>query len=153
MSDLIIAAVPAEIVYPLRQSILRPEKPYEFSVYTADNSESTLHLGAFLNGELVGIASVYLEAPEGRSVAGAWRLRDMGVQEPLRRKGFGSALLDACAAHISANHGAVFWCYARKPAIPFYLARGFQLDDRPFEMKGFGQRFYMWRFLNDDRPD
>lgn len=152
MSDLIIAAVSAEAVYPLRQSILRPEKAYDFSIYPADNSKSTLHLGAFLNGELTGIASIYLEAPAGVSVADAWRLRDMGVVEGMRRKGYGSALLKACVDHISANQGSFFWCYARKPAIPFYLTRGFQLNDRPFEMLEFGQRFFMWRLVNHGQP-
>ncbi|MCI0414550.1 GNAT family N-acetyltransferase [bacterium] len=152
MSDLIIAAVSAEAVYPLRQSILRPEKAYDFSIYPADNIKSTLHLGAFLNGELTGIASIYLEAPPGGSVPGAWRLRDMGVVEGMRRKGYGSALLKACVDHISANQGSFFWCYARKAAVPFYLNRGFQLDERSFEMPGFGERFFMWRLLSHGQP-
>ena len=148
MDDLLITAVSAETVYPLRQRILRPEKPYDFSIYPDDNRESTVHLGAFRDGELAGIASIYLESPAGRSGAEAWRLRDMGVVERFRRQGYGTALLTACLSHVSIRRGSYFWCYARKPAIPFYLARGLRLDDRPFAMPGFGERFFMWCLVN-----
>ncbi len=148
MKDIVVDRIPVESVYPLRQAILRPDKPFDFSIYPSDRETTTLHLGAFNEGQLVGIASLYHESPSEAADPGAWRLRDMGVLEPLRRQGYGRALLHACLAHIINSGDDLLWCNVRASAVPFYLAHDFQMREESFEMPGFGPRFFMWRKVN-----
>lgn len=145
--NFVVLPVPPQKIYPLRQSILRPDRSYEFSIYPADSIPTTLHLGAFLENELVGIASVYLESAPDNPKPNSWRLRDMGVVKGSRHRGCGRALLKSAIEYINSQRGSFFWCYARSTAIGFYQAHGFHLRDQAFELPGFGQRYFMWRDL------
>ena len=144
----VIRSVPVEILYPLRQAILRPEQTYTFSMYPSDRLPSTLHLAAYWGNEIIGIASVYLESPGESQRADAWRLRDMGVVETMRGKGCGRLLLNTAIDYIRSRNGHLFWCYARETAVPFYIANGFRCHGEPFDLLGFGQRFFLSRELN-----
>ena len=143
----VVRAIPVEETYDLRHAILHPEQPRSFSSYAGDRHATTWHAGAFLDGEQIGIASIYREAPPDRQNDCAWRLRDMGVLTHVRRHGCGTALLEACLAHIASHRGTMFWCYARANAVPFYLAHRFQIDGDVIDLPGFGPRVIMSRPL------
>jgi GNAT superfamily N-acetyltransferase len=151
VTEITAAPVQSTTAYPLRQALLHPDRLLEFSIYPADEAASTLHVGAFAAGALVGIASVYHESPPAAADAGAWRLRDMGVAESMRRRGCGSLLLRACLEHVAAQGGSQFWCNARPTAVPFYLAHDFRLREEAFVLPGFGPRYFMWRAVGVGR--
>jgi GNAT superfamily N-acetyltransferase len=151
MIEITAASVQSTTAHPLRQALLHPDRPLEFSVYPADEAATTLHVGAFAAGTLVGIASVYHESPPAGANAGAWRLRDLGVSESMRRQGCGRLLLWACLEHVAVHGGSLFWCNARPTALTFYLAHGFRRLGEAFEIPGFGPRYFMWRTVGDGR--
>ena len=150
-TEFTIGPIPSATAHPLRHTLLHPEHPPEFSIYPADDAAATLHLGAYSAGAITGIASIYHESPPAAANAGAWRLRDMGVSDSMRRRGCGSRLLQACVEHVTAHGGSLLWCNARPTAVPFYLAHGFRMREDCFEMPGFGLRYFMWRPVGDDR--
>jgi GNAT superfamily N-acetyltransferase len=149
----VIRQVSAAETRPLRQVILRPHQRVEELVYPGDDSPDAAHFGAFLNGELVGIASVYHEPPHGEANEAAWRLRGMAVVPQLHRKGIGSRLLRACIDHARQRGGKMMWFNARTPVVPFYRAHGFQVRGTEFELSGIGPHYFMRSEIGSRRAD
>lgn len=139
-----IRRISAAKTRPLRQAILRPHQRVEELVYRGDDSLDAAHFGAFLDEELVGIASVYRGPPHGDTDPRAWRLRGMAVVPRVQRQGIGSLLLRACVDH-AKQHGATILCFnARTPAVPFYEAHGFRIRGEQFELPHIGPHYFMW---------
>ena len=84
-----LRAIAAAEARPLRHAILRPNQSLAELVYPDDDAADTLHAGAFEGDALVGVASVYREAPPGERDERAWRLRGMGTLPNARRAGGG----------------------------------------------------------------
>jgi len=119
-----IQTITAAETLPLRHAILRPHMPMESLVYKGDDARDALHVGAFFENELVGIASVSFEPHE--TEPRAWRLRGMATQERIRGLGAGRALIEACVAHVIEHNGRMLWCHGRTSAWGFYRAMGFE---------------------------
>jgi len=141
----VIRQISAAVTRPLRQAILRPHQRVEELVYPGDDSPDAAHFGAFLDGELIGIASVYHEPPHDETDEKAWRLRGMAVVSRLHRNGIGSLLLRACVDHARQHGGTTMWFNARTPAVPFYQAHGFQVRGREFLLPNIGPHYFMWK--------
>ena len=141
---LLIRAVPAEEIRPLRQRILRPRQRFEDTVYPGDDLDDTVHFGAFDGERLVGIASLYREdRPDGPE--GGWRLRGMATEPDVRGAGFGAALLGACVERVAAAGGTELWCNARLGAVGFYERAGFQVVSEQFDIPDLGPHVVMAR--------
>ena len=132
---------------PLRHTILRPTQPFEATVYPLDDQPESGHFGAFLGDTLVGVASVYHEAPPGETDARAWRLRGMATVEAARGQGIGSALMQACFGHVRSHGGGVLWFNARTTAAGFYRRFGFAVQGSIFDIEGIGPHVVMERAL------
>ena len=150
--DGVRAITPAE-VRQLRHAVLRPFDPPEKLVYAGDDAPGTLHAGAFVGGELVGIASVCREAmpagsdTRGSVAGGSWRLRGMATVPAVRGTGLGRALLEGCFRHILAQGGDLLWCNARVAALGFYERMGFIAQGPEFEIVPIGPHYVMTRRL------
>lgn len=118
----------------LRLAVLRPGQPSEAAVWALDDDPESVHLGAFLDGCCVGIASV---VPEDR-----WRLRGMAVEPSLRGAGIGAALVAELQSRFGAA-GRPLWCNARTTAAGFYVRLGFVIEGEPFDVPGIGPHVVM----------
>jgi len=58
-----IKCIDASETYELRQKILRPTQQLDDCKYPSDYETNSFHLGAFLNDELISIASFSHEIP------------------------------------------------------------------------------------------
>jgi GNAT superfamily N-acetyltransferase len=145
--EVAVVTIPAEEVRPLRGRLLRPGQSAEELVYPGDALPGALHLGAWVDGELAGIASVSPEPVPGSSDGDAWRVRGMATVPEVRGRGVGAALLEACLEHARAQGGRVAWCNARTPAVGFYERFGFHVEGEEFELPGIGPHFLMRRAL------
>ncbi|MDQ6727098.1 MAG: GNAT family N-acetyltransferase [Actinomycetota bacterium] len=153
----LIRPVTAEEVRLLRHRVLRPDQPFDSTVYDGDELSDTVHLGAFeVDGEggaqlpgtrLVGIASLYHEPRPGPGSPDGWRLRGMATVPEARGRGFGMALLAACGAHVAGAGGTELWCNARRAAVGFYRRGGFDVVGAEFEVPGLGPHVVMVRPL------
>lgn len=119
--DARIEAVPLAEVLPLRQAVLRPTQPIDACVFPGDEDPDAVHLAAFVDGALVGVASLAPDPrpsgdPDGR------RIRMVGVVESARGRGLGEALVAACLAHAPAGE---VWLSARLHLVDWYEALGF----------------------------
>ena len=133
----------------LRHQLLRPhQEPWEI-VFDGDDAVDTLHVGAFDEDSLVGIASVMREAPPWDEIADrAWRLRGMATLPEVRGQGYGGALLERCLAHAIEQGGGLAWCTSRVPAAGFYRRFGFESEGDVFEIPPIGPHVLMRRGLS-----
>ena len=140
-----VRPVAATETRPLRHLVLRPGQPAESTVSPGDDDPDTRHLAAFVDGQLVGIASIYREARSGADILPGWRLRGMATSGEARGTGVGRALLGACLEHVAAEGGGEVWCNARTEALGFYAAAGFEIVGEEFEIAGIGLHRVMRR--------
>jgi GNAT superfamily N-acetyltransferase len=151
-SDPVVAAVPAELTRPLRQSVLRPGRPAEESVFPGDDDPRTVHVAARLapGGEVVAVGTLLAEAPPwpvpDQVGARSWRIRGMATHPDARGRGIGAAVLAELLRRAEAGGGALVWCNARVPALSFYARAGFTPVGAPFEAPGIGPHQAMQRF-------
>lgn len=140
----LIRAVPAAEVRPLRLSVLRPNQTLAETVYEGDELPDTVHLAAVDGDRVVGIGSLYRE-DRARGPSPGWRLRGMATAEEVRGAGFGAAVLGACVDRAAAEGGVELWCNAREAAIGFYRRGGFEIVSEPFDVPGIGAHVVMAR--------
>jgi GNAT superfamily N-acetyltransferase len=131
----------------LRQQVLRPNQRPEEQVYPHDDEPATLHAGAFDEGKLVGIATVFPEPPPGETDPRAWRLRGMAVLPEMQGRGIGRSLLEFCVAYIRAENGTALWCNGRTSARKFYESFGFAATGPEFDMPVSGPHFVFRRAI------
>ncbi len=129
----------------LRSAVLRPFQSPEELVYFGDDAPDTLHIGAFHNGELVGIATVCRDPLPGGVDPDVWRLRGMATIAQVRGRGYGRALLERCIEHVANRGGKLLWCNGRKSAAGFYRALGFEVSGGEFEVTGTGPHYQLRR--------
>lgn len=151
MSD--VRAIAAEETHELRRRVLRPHQSIAQMVYPGDDAPDARHFGAFLDGALVGIASIYREddvEASGQARAGGFRLRGMATLDEVRGRGFGAALLRACLEHAARSGAHYVWCNARTTASGFYEVLGFKPIGAVFELAGIGPHVRMRREISDE---
>ena len=119
-----IGSVSWEQTIPLRHSVLWPTKSPEYCHVEGD--DNALHFGAFNNGELVCVASVYIKFDKAR-------LRKFATKSSYQNQGIGSRMLKSIIDSLKKTDATVFWCDARESALSFY---------QRFGMKPYGERFY-----------
>lgn len=142
-----VRPITASETWPLRLSVLRPDRPLAAAQFPGDDLPSTKHLGAFHSGEIVGIASLFLaELPEQPGV-GALQLRGMATAPTVRGAGFGRALVAASVAVAQENGMKLIWCNARTSAAGFYRKLGWARVGAQFDIPDVGPHFRMWRPL------
>jgi ribosomal protein S18 acetylase RimI-like enzyme len=128
---------------PLRHSLLRPGRPIATAHFPGDDDTTSRHFGAFRNGQLVGIASLYLTAMPGQPNLRAFQIRGMAVAPEARGTGLGRELTRACIAFAKENHAELLWCNARTTASGFYQKLGFEIIGNQFDIPDVGLHFRM----------
>lgn len=146
--DQSVELVPAAATRGLRHRILRPEQDPSACVYPLDDHPMSAHFGAFGNGAIVGVASIFQEGPTtsvGPVVAEGkdWRLRGMATDLSVRGEGYGGALLRACLHQVGVFGGQRLWCNGRTTVTDFYVHFGFELVGEEFDLPGLGPHYMM----------
>ena len=105
-----IRRITAEETLPLRHPILREGLPPESAIFAGDEAETSRHFGAFLDGKLVGVATIHfvplLDRPDFDP---AFQLRGMATAPEVRGMGAGKALVEACVE--AARAGGAQWIW------------------------------------------
>lgn len=149
-----IRMIRAEETRPLRQRVLRPHQAIEELGYPGDDAPEALHLGAFHEGQLVGVLSVCREKPsaqyatEDEIAADAWRMRGVATLPEVRGMGYGAQMLEAAMGYIAALGGQFLWCNARTPVLDFYRRYGFETRGEEFDVPAIGPHYFMCRAIS-----
>jgi GNAT superfamily N-acetyltransferase len=138
-----VRRISAAETVPLRHTVLRPGRPVETALFAGDDLPSTKHFGAFRNGQLLCIASLFeAELPDETGVA-AIQLRGMATAADVQRTGLGRALVLGCVAYARDKGARLLWCNARTYAAGFYSKLGFQIVGKEFDIPDVGPHFRM----------
>jgi GNAT superfamily N-acetyltransferase len=121
---LTIQPITPEQTYPLRHAVLWPDKPLSY-VHLEDDPAGE-HMGAFHEGELIAVISLFVNVPEAR-------FRKFATRPDWQRRGVGTLLLNWVIDRARAAGATTLWCDARLDAAAFY---------RRFGMEAVGQTFY-----------
>jgi GNAT superfamily N-acetyltransferase len=128
-----IRPAPLDAVRAIRHVVLRPHQRPDEIVYEHDDDADALHLGAYVEGALVAIASLTREPPPRADDPGAWRVRGMATLPAHRDRGLGGELLERCIEHARERGGTWVWLNGRVPASRFYERHGFAARGDVFE--------------------
>ena len=140
-----VRLITAEETLPLRLAVLRPGRPRDSAIFPGDDAPDTRHYGAFLDGRLWSIASLYrAELPE-KPGQEAFQLRGMATDPSARNQGLGRALMVACIEYTQAQRVPILWCNARITAADFYRKLEFEAIGPQFVIPDVGPHFRMWR--------
>jgi GNAT superfamily N-acetyltransferase len=150
---IVVELVEAQVVRPLRRTVLRPHQEAEMSRYPADDDPRGAHVAIRLtdDGEVVAVGTVLPEPPpwEPPRLDG-WRIRGMATRHDVRRRGLGGLVLEALLGRVAAQGGGLAWCNARVGAQTLYAVAGFTARGQVFEIPGIGPHVQMWRTVPDE---
>lgn len=133
--------------YKIRQLILRPNGTEKDCHFEGDNEDQTFHLGAFVDSQLVSIASFFFERHPKFDEPYQFRLRGMATLNEHRMKGLSSALLNRGFPIVKQNQCHLVWCNARLEAVGFYLKNGFEKVSEEFDVPNIGPHILMVKKL------
>ncbi|MGY5451293.1 GNAT family N-acetyltransferase [Agarivorans sp. MS3-6] len=122
-----ITPIDAEQTLRIRQQVLWPAYSQDFCRVAEDQSGQ--HFGAWLDGQLIMVASLFIQQD-------SIRLRKFACLPAFQGRGYGSAMLKHLLHLQQATSLKCFWFDARCSAIDFYQGLGFSVDSAVFEKHG-----------------
>lgn len=132
---------------PIREVVLRPGLPASESIYPGDDAPSTIHLGVFEEGTLLGVATFMLDPCPTSGGESDWRLRGMATLARARNRGLGGRLLADGIERVRVAGGRLVWCNGRVTARAFYERHDFRAVGEAFESPHSGWHFLFVRDL------
>lgn len=149
-----IHPVTSEMTLELRHRVLRPMQTLAECSYSGDKQEQTLHAGCYLDGELVGVGTIFREDRESTGGRKGWRVRGMAVSAEARGHGCGGAILEVLLAHAQAQspagEEAEVWCNGRANVEGFYQRYGFQREGDIFDVPPIGPHVLMVKHISPE---
>lgn len=118
-----IQPIPPEATYALRHAVLWPDRPAAYVQLPEDAAGQ--HFGAFEDGELVSVISLFTTGSEAR-------FRKFATAPARQGQGIGAALLAHTIAVAHAAGARSLWCDARQSALGFYQRFGLQSEGAVF---------------------
>lgn len=134
--------------YKIRHQVLRQGKPIESCKFEGDDLSTTIHLGLFYYGELIGVASYMENNSELFQPHTQYQLRGMAILQQFQGKKFGNVLLEHGHKLLKLKNCDLIWCNAREVAVNFYTNAGFQITGNSFQIPEIGTHFVMYKHIS-----
>lgn len=138
-----VKKITAEDCYLIRQKVLWQHKELSDCGIDIDQEEGAFHLGAYLEGKLLSIASFFVQKNNKLPDKPQYRLRAMASMPEAQNKGCARALLAFAFKELDERKQSLLWCDAREVAIGFYEKLGFQKIGQPYEIPIIGTHYLM----------
>ena len=142
-----IKIISAQETYPVRHPILRAGRPLEDCHFEGDDLDSTFHIGLFDKEKLVGVASFFKNTNTKFDTANQYQLRGMAILSSYQGKGLGKLILQYGENELKTLNTILLWCNARERAVTFYEKQNYKKTGEPFDIKGIGTHFLMYKKL------
>ena len=134
--------------YPVRHPVLRAGRPLEDCKFDHDDLETTFHLGLFEKNHLIGVATFLKNNSSSFPESNQYQLRGMAVLDHFQGKGLGAQLLNYAETELKLSQAELLWFNARERAVPFYSKLGYKTTGNPFDIKGIGPHYLMFKKLS-----
>ena len=138
-----IKTISAEKTHLVRHPVLRPGLAVESCILPGDDLKTTIHLGAFDHGTLIGVCTILDNPKDGRFKIPNGQIRGMAVLSSIQNNGIGRLLVEAAERHAKSRGFEVIWMNARKGASGFYLKMGYRIEGSAFMVPIFGPHYRM----------
>jgi predicted GNAT family N-acyltransferase len=138
-----VRQISAAETVPLRHAVLRPGRPVETAYFAGDDLQSTAHFGAFRNGRLLCVASLFEAELRDEPGVAAIQLRGMATAAEAQRTGLGRELVRGCVRFAREKRARLLWCNARTYASGFYSKLGFEIVGKEFDIPDVGPHYRM----------
>jgi GNAT superfamily N-acetyltransferase len=139
-----IRFIEVDELLPIRKEVLRPGKlTLDECRYPTDKVSGAFHLGCYLQGKLVCIASFHPQSYRDFRGEG-FQLRGMATLENYRIRGLGNHLLNFAIVYLRGQHVNYLWCNARKTALQFYKNTGFEVISPEFDVPDIGPHYVLY---------
>ena|SRR5471030_525850 len=139
-----IRFIEVDELLPIRKEVLRPCKlTLDECRYPTDKVSGAFHLGCYLQGKLVCIASFHPQSYRDFRGEG-FQLRGMATLENYRIRGLGNHLLNFAIVYLRGQHVNYLWCNARKTALQFYKNTGFEVISPEFDVPDIGPHYVLY---------
>ncbi len=145
---MIVKRIHLKDTFKIRRSVLGIEGIDSSYNFTGDKESDTFHLGAFVDNNLVSVASFYFNPNPNFNIDNQYQLQGMATLENHRKQGFSRELLNVAFPIIKQNFCNLVWCNARIEARAFYEKLGFEVFGDEFEVEGIGRHVLMFREIN-----
>ena len=133
--------------YAVRHPVLREGHAIEDCRFDGDDLSTTFHLGLFYNDVLVGVASFMKNNRDFFSDANQYQLRGMAILKAYQGKNLGNTLFKYGEKLLASKNVTLLWFNAREIAVKFYGKNGCNITGQPFEIKGIGTHYVMFKKL------
>ena len=133
--------------FSVRHPILRAGKAIESCVFDGDDLDNTIHLGVYLEENLIGICSFFKNSSTDISETSQYQLRGMAILKAYQGKGIGKIILTHGEQLLKEQHVNIIWCNAREVALTFYKRNGYQIIGESFNIKDIGLHYAMFKVL------
>ena len=143
-----IKSISALETHTVRHPVLRPGLPRKTCEFDGDESESTLHLGAFYDEKMVGVLTLMYNPDYATAQVPNVQLRGMGVLRAQRGQGIGAALVQAAEKQVQEKKIGLIWMNARLIAVPFYQKMGYSVNGAEFDIPVAGPHHYMTKYIS-----
>lgn len=140
-----IRKISPQDTYPLRREVLRKGTTLPLEM-AGDLDATTLHLGLFVNNELLSIASFMSARHEGLQGV-QYQLRGMATTPGHQGKGLGRSLVIEAEKRLKKMGVDTIWCNARVVALDFYAKLGYQKMGELFDVPQIGPHYVMHKSL------
>lgn len=142
-----VKKIDSEQTYEIRHTVLRPHQSLEECKYDTDNKQGSFHVGAFLDGQLISIASFCLEDLPDFSYERHYRLRAMATLDDYRNSGAGRAVVQFAEKEIKNQDVYLLWCKGRTTVQQYYSKLGFSPHGEVFDYPPIGPHIIMYKAL------
>jgi len=112
----------------LREELMQQSHGASFASAEGTLKDAT-HVAGFLGEELCSTAVL---VADGASL----KMQRVATKRCLQNRGIGAALLLFCEEYALKHGYTSIYCYAKGPAIAFYLKQHYMLEGKPFEEYG-----------------
>ncbi len=142
-----IIPISAKETYLVRQEILRPGLSIDSCIFTNDNAKTTFHLGYFIDNNLTGVVSVFLNSNDNFITEKQYQIRGMAILKNYQKNGIGKQLVLEAEKIIIQKQVNFIWFNARESAVDFYKKLGYHTFGTRFDINGVGPHFLMYKHL------
>ena len=138
--------ISAKETYPLRLEVLwQHKKSLEECRLDIDDLESTFHVGALKNGELVSVGTFLVQRNEKFKEKYQYRLRAMATSPKVRGENFGKKIIEFAMNELQNRKVELLWCDAREVALGFYEKMGFTVVGDFYDVPQIGPHKLMYK--------
>lgn len=132
--------------YPIRQIVLRPNRPLETCFFQGDEWKTTFHFGLFFEEKLVGIISLFKNNHADFPEINQYQIRGMAVLPEYQKLGFGQKLVEYSQDYLKQKNTDLIWFNAREKAVGFYSKIGYRVFGEAFEIPTVGTHYVMYKY-------